>query len=417
MRSINKTFKLISIKMSSNFNLNLLAETQPSICIPRVFNNISEKKIRQVFDELNLGKIIRIDIKERTNEKGEVFNRVYIHFEKWFWNEDAQTARKKLILGKEIKIIYDKPWFWKVSASKWEPPKRCDNLSQKQVKSSTVYIKYDEEDVTDEFGRSLHLSDLNTDEFGRSLHLSDLNTDEFGRELHLSDLNTTDKFGRDLSLSDLNISTDEFGRDLSVSDLNTTDEFGRDISLKRDYDERRRIECINNFRPINRRLNDRKLNDRKLNDRKLNDRRANDRRANDRRNPIEERVKEIEEEPLVEEQKIRPFASVTEDVDNLNIPKFEIDYGAPLPVPKINRKIIKKPNVPVSVKRPINWYDETDDTDDDEETNDTDVFLTQVFNKISINDNDIRPRSPDYPPPKNQEEEEFDLYADLDLDL
>ena len=393
--------------MSSNFNLNLLAETQPSICIPRVFNNIAEKKIRQVFDELNLGKIIRIDIKERTNEKGEVFNRVYIHFEKWFWNEDAQTARKKLILGKEIKIIYDKPWFWKVSASKWEPPKRCDNLSQKQVKSSTVYIKYDEEDVTDEFGRSLHVSDLNTDEFGRSLHLSDLNTDEFGRELHLSDLNTTDKFGRDLSLSDLNISTDEFGRDLSVSDLNTTDEFGRDISLKRDYDERRRIECINNFRPINRRLNDRKLNDR----------RANDRRANDRRNPIEERVKEIEEEPLVEEQKIRPFASVTEDVDNLNIPKFEIDYGAPLPVPKINRKIIKKPNVPVSVKRPINWYDETDDTDDDEETNDTDVFLTQVFNKISINDNDIRPRSPDYPPPKNQEEEEFDLYADLDLDL
>jgi len=408
--------------MTSNFNLNLLAETQPSICIPRVFNNISEKKIRQVFDELNLGKIIRIDIKERTNEKGEVFNRVYIHFEKWFWNEDAQTARKKLILGKEIKIIYDKPWFWKVSASKWEPPKRCDNLSQKQVKSSTVYIKYDEEDVTDEFGRSLHLSDLNTDEFGRSLHLSDLNTDEFGRELHLSDLNTTDKFGRDLSLSDLNISTDKFGRDLSVSDLNTTDEFGRDISLKRDYDERRRIECINNFRPINRRLNDRKLNDRKLNDRKLNDRRANDRRANDRRandrrKPIEERVKEIEEEPLVEEQKIRPFASVTEDVDNLNIPKFEIDYGAPLPVPKINRKIIKKPNVPVSVKRPINWYDETDDTDDDEETNDTDVFLTQVFNKISINDNDIRPRSPDYPPPKNQEEEEFDLYADLDLDL
>ena len=413
--------------MTTTFNLNLLAETQPSICIPRVFNNIAEKKIRQVFDELNLGKISRIDIKERKNEKGEVFNRVYIHFEKWFWNEDAQTARRKLILGKEIKIIYDKPWFWKVSASKWEPPTNQKLLlqeSQKQVKrSSSVYIKFDdEEDVTDEFGRSLHLSDLNTDEFGRSLHLSDLNTDEFGRSLHLSDLNistdkfksdlslsdlnTTDKFKSDLSLSDLNTSTDKFGRDLSLSDLNTTDEFGRDLSLKRDYNERRRIECINNFRPINRRLNDRRSNDR----------RSNDRRSNDRRKPIEERVKEIEQEPLVEEQKIRPFVSVTEDVDNLNIPKFEIDYGTPLPIPKINRKIIKKPNVPVSVKRPINWYDDAD-TDDEEETNDTDVFLTQVFNKISINDNDIRPRSPDYPPPKNQEEEEFDIYADLDLDL
>ena len=90
--------------MANNFNLNLLAETQPSICIPRVFNNIAEKKIRQVFDELNLGKISRIDIKERKNEKGEVFNRVYIHFEKWFWNEDAQTARRKLIL---VDIIFN----------------------------------------------------------------------------------------------------------------------------------------------------------------------------------------------------------------------------------------------------------------------------------------------------------------------
>ena len=413
MRNNYKTLKLISIKMSSNFNLNLLAETQPSICIPRVFNNIAEKKIRQVFDELNLGKISRIDIKERTNEKGEVFNRVYIHFEKWFWNEDAQTARKKLILGKEIKIIYDKPWFWKVSASKWEPSNK-KLLLMKQVKS--VYIQ---EEVTDEFGRDLRLTDLNTDDRGLGLSLSDLNTDDRGLGLSLSDLNTDD-FGRDLTLSDLNITTDKFGRDLSFKrDLNATDEFGRDISLKRDFDERHvdRIKnLINNFRPINRRLNDRKLNDKKT-----NDRRSNDRRSNDMRKPIEERVKEIEEEPEQEEQKIRPFASVTEDVDNLNIPKFEIDYGAPLPVPKINRKIIKKSNLPVSTpipipKKRINWYDENDDTDDDEETNDTDVFLTQVFNKISINDN-FRPRSPDYPPPKNQEEEEFDLYADLDLDL
>ena len=397
--------------MTTTFNLNLLAETQPSICIPRVFNNISERKIRQVFDELSLGKISRIDIKERTNEKGEVFNRVYIHFEKWFWNEDAQTARKKLILGKEIKIIYDKPWFWKVSASKWEPSNQKlllqDNL--KPVKrSSSVYIKFDDEEVTDEFGRDLRLSDLNN----RGLSLSDLKTDEFGRELHLSDLNiTTDKFGRDLSFK---------------RDLNATDEFGRDISLKRDFDERRvdRINnLINNFRPINRRIS----NDRRSNDRISNDRRSNDRRSNDRRKPIEERVKEIEEEPVVEEEyKMRPFASVTEDVDNLNIQKFEIDYGTPLPIPKINRKIIKNPNLPVSVpipipKKRINWYDENDDTDDDEETNDTDVFLTQIFNKISINSNDIRPRSPDYPPPKNkeegEEEEEFDLYADLDLDL
>ena len=371
--------------MTTTFNLNLLAETQPSICIPRVFNNITDKKIRQVFDELSLGKISRIDIKERKNEKGEVFNRVYIHFEKWFWNEDAQTARRKLILGKEIKIIYDKPWFWKVSASKWEPPTNQklllqDNLVQKQVnRSSAVYIKFDEEDN------------------------NKFNTDEFGRELRLSDLNTNDEFGRELHLSDL-----------------TTDEFGRDLDLRRDYEERR-IDRINNliknFRPINRRLssNDRKpmSNDRRSSSSSNRRSVSNDRRSNDRR-------PEVVEEPVEEEITMRPFASISEDIDNLNIPKFEIDYGTPLPFPKIIRKIVKKSNLPVSApipipKKLINWY-ENDDTDDEEETNDTDSFLTEVFKQISINDNDnFRPRSPDYPPPKNQEEEEIDLYADLDL--
>ena len=110
------------LKMTeTTIDLRYLAETQPSVCIPRVFNNISETRVRQVFDELGLGKISRIDVKERTSEKGESFKRVYVHFEKWFWNDDAQAVRRKLISGKEIKIVYDNPWFWKVSASKWSP--------------------------------------------------------------------------------------------------------------------------------------------------------------------------------------------------------------------------------------------------------------------------------------------------------
>ena len=44
----------ILIKMSSNasktnFDLNYLAENQPSMCIPRVFENISERQVRDVF--------------------------------------------------------------------------------------------------------------------------------------------------------------------------------------------------------------------------------------------------------------------------------------------------------------------------------------------------------------------------------
>lgn len=131
-------------------DLRFLAESQPSLCIPRVFNNITDSKIRQVFDELGLGRISRIDIKERKNEKGDPVKRVYIHFEKWFWNENAQSARKKLISGKEIKIVYDNPWFWKVSASKWAPSNNNYEIGshseRPNTKERTVRIMSDYEE-------------------------------------------------------------------------------------------------------------------------------------------------------------------------------------------------------------------------------------------------------------------------------
>jgi hypothetical protein len=112
----------VILKMSSisatTIDLKYIAENQPSLCIPRVFANIDEKRIRDVFGELDLGKIQRVDILERKNEKGETFKRIFIHFDKWFWNSNAQEARRRLLSGKDIKIVYDNPWFWKVSANK-----------------------------------------------------------------------------------------------------------------------------------------------------------------------------------------------------------------------------------------------------------------------------------------------------------
>jgi len=104
----------------SIIDLRDLHESHPSLCIPRVFKNINESIIRQVFEELEFGNISRIDIKERKNEKGDSFKRVYVHFDKWFCNENTQEIRKKLVSGKEIKIVYDNPWFWKVSVNKWK---------------------------------------------------------------------------------------------------------------------------------------------------------------------------------------------------------------------------------------------------------------------------------------------------------
>ena len=89
--------------------------TSISLCIPRVFNNITEAKIRDVFNKINFGNIYSIDIIQQTNKKGKPVKRVFINFDYWYFNERSQHMRNQLLSGKEIKIVYDDPWFWNVS--------------------------------------------------------------------------------------------------------------------------------------------------------------------------------------------------------------------------------------------------------------------------------------------------------------
>lgn len=109
--------KRIIIKMSQNI------ANVPTLCIPRVYPNISESRIRQIFNDLNIGELERIDIVNKTNEKGEKFNRVFVHFKRWNNSDNANAARERLSNGKDIKIIYDEPWYWKISAYR-EPERR-----------------------------------------------------------------------------------------------------------------------------------------------------------------------------------------------------------------------------------------------------------------------------------------------------
>jgi hypothetical protein len=114
--------------------------SNPSLCIPRVFPNIDEKRIRRIFNELNVGVIQRVDIVNKTTEKGEKFNRVFIHFQEWFTNSNATTAKERLLSGKEIKIVYDDPWFWKVSAY------RAPQNHHKSAAAAAPRIQFDDSD-------------------------------------------------------------------------------------------------------------------------------------------------------------------------------------------------------------------------------------------------------------------------------
>lgn len=107
--------------MSSIRDLKL---SEPSLCIPRVFSNITEDRVWQVLDELELGEIDRIDMVERETRDGDLYQRVFIHFKSWNGpHTQGGVVRQRVLDGEEVKIVYDDPWFWKVSASRSRRPR------------------------------------------------------------------------------------------------------------------------------------------------------------------------------------------------------------------------------------------------------------------------------------------------------
>jgi hypothetical protein len=156
----------------TTIDLSLLPSNVPSICVPRVFSNINETRIRKVFDALGMGSIDKIDMIEKTDQKGAKYNRVFIHFNRWNNTGDAGVARERLLSGKEVKIVYDDPWFWKISAYRNSNDNKPVKNEKNHVNKAKPSFVFDEEErkpqpkrqfihrkpkaqLQDEFGRDL----------------------------------------------------------------------------------------------------------------------------------------------------------------------------------------------------------------------------------------------------------------------
>ena len=91
-----------------------------SICIPRVFNNINWKRIKELFITMNWGFVERVDLIPCGSHK-----RAYVHYAPGKWNMRDRQARNALTAlqnGEEVKVVYDEPWFWKLSISNSKKP-------------------------------------------------------------------------------------------------------------------------------------------------------------------------------------------------------------------------------------------------------------------------------------------------------
>jgi hypothetical protein len=132
--TINSDSRLLVKMSASNFNSTSGSSDMsgPSLCIPRVFANITDKRVAFVIREVGLGEIDHIDMVPKTAEDGTKFQRVFIHFKKWNSSEAAQRARERVLSGKEIKIVYDDPWFWKLSVNRAvQRPPREEGVKQR----------------------------------------------------------------------------------------------------------------------------------------------------------------------------------------------------------------------------------------------------------------------------------------------
>ena len=116
-----------------------------SVCIPRIFHNIPNKKIVSTFEILKLGKVKNMDIVWKTGRDGSSFKMAFIHFSEWNMSSLAARNFRDQIEDPSVdaKLVYDDPWYWLVlpnnsttiinsykTGSTYSIPTSLDNISE-----------------------------------------------------------------------------------------------------------------------------------------------------------------------------------------------------------------------------------------------------------------------------------------------
>ena len=141
----------MSSTLSNSRNLSTLEASEPSIYINYVFENITRERIIETFTEVFAGDYVeRLDMVRKTNtDTEEEYFSVFVHLKTWPTGQAFQNIRQKLIDGKDFKLVYDSPWFWKCCASKMPKPSNkpkvrlspfisCDDDEDKPAARSVV---------------------------------------------------------------------------------------------------------------------------------------------------------------------------------------------------------------------------------------------------------------------------------------
>lgn len=87
-----------------------------SVCIPRIFHNIPNKKIVGTFENLKLGKVKKMDIVWKTGRDGSSYKMAFVHFSEWNMHNASAIHFREQVEDPNVdaKLVYDDPWYWLV---------------------------------------------------------------------------------------------------------------------------------------------------------------------------------------------------------------------------------------------------------------------------------------------------------------
>lgn len=89
-----------------------------SVFIPRIFSNIRDTRIVEIFHQHSIGKVNSVDLVSRKNQKGDstqYYNMAFVHFETLYDTPEAESFRQDVANpDTTTKLVYEDPWFWLV---------------------------------------------------------------------------------------------------------------------------------------------------------------------------------------------------------------------------------------------------------------------------------------------------------------
>jgi hypothetical protein len=90
-----------------------------SLFVPHVYSNFTSAKVMEVFNGLHIGEVKSVDLVSKMGSDSKHYNAVYVHFTRWYDTDVAHDFQERLLdPTKEVKVMYDHPWYWIVLENK-----------------------------------------------------------------------------------------------------------------------------------------------------------------------------------------------------------------------------------------------------------------------------------------------------------